>query len=647
MPIPSVSRTSHFAQFATSSRLLACLVTEGLMSAYVLTYPSHLSSDVTALCIVVFEHAVRFGLKDIHSIVPLKNLPIVELSCSENGLHKVKLLDPMDMLPAIYTLCTDDVSENLLWLGQDHVNWKKTTYDLIQAQVPGMSNYELCGRIDGSKLWTSFAVTINVDKHLMSQISMELTSSIINQKYIYDHPKPLPTFQSPPIEWEQLILEGHATHPMHKARYTVPPMPVISGDEYDLSNPRIRAVAVPRASVNLRGDFEELTEPLVKALFDNSTETSLPDPNEYVLMPIHELQLPNIHHYFSNVVVLPPNISVPAKALTSLRSIVVEDVLPEHSLKLCLGMKISSALRTITPYTTYFGPGFSKNVVPKLTINKDVLQIERELASACYKHDDFNVAKHCSAVVREAFENTCAKRGEQVVVCAALVEKCQNAESNKSLVEHVWGLDTDEKKEEFLDRYIRLSLEAFLPPCLHNGVAFEAHGQNTLARFDSKTKKLIGFIVRDFGGIKGHQETLRKSCGVELDVIPDSCVEANELDEVYKLLYHTLIFGHLHRLIRVLGMHYNGKGWAMLRQHLTKMIPESHPMYTAWLRKQELPGKCLMQMKIDELYRDYIYRNIPNLILYEPQQHVLEDVPIPNGTKGGYLSSANLNSQSV
>jgi hypothetical protein len=70
------------------------------------------------------------------------------------------------------------------------------------------------------------------------------------------------------------------------------------------------------------------------------------------------------------------------------------------------------------------------------------------------------------------------------------------------------------------------------------------------------------------------------------------------------LLYHTLIFGHLNRLIRVLGMHYNGKGWAMLRQHLMRMIPESHPMYTAWLRQPEIPGKCLMQMKIDELYRD-------------------------------------------
>jgi siderophore synthetase component len=237
---------------------------------------------------------------------------------------------------------------------------------------------------------------------------------------------------------------------MHKARYTVPPMPVITGDVYDLANPTIRVVAVPRSSMKLRGDFESLLQPLLKAMFHNSLD--IPDTSEYVLVPVHELQLPNINHFFGDIIVLPSNISTAAEALTSLRSIVVRDALPEFSLKLCLGMKVSSALRTITPFTTYFGPGFSKNVVPKLTMDSSVLQIERELASACYEHNDFNVAKHCSCVVREAFENTSEERGERVIVCAALVEKCQSPDSNTSLVEHVWGLDSDVKKVEFLDR---------------------------------------------------------------------------------------------------------------------------------------------------------------------------------------------------
>ncbi|KAG0172258.1 hypothetical protein DFQ29_008467, partial [Apophysomyces sp. BC1021] len=168
--------------------------------------------------------------------------------------------------------------------------------------------------------------------------------------------------------------------------------------------------------------------------------------------------------------------------------------------------------------------------------------------------------------------------------------------------------------------YIETALQAFLPPCLINGVAFEAHGQNTLARFDKKTGELKGFVIRDFGGIKVHRETLKKSCGAELDVLPDSCVVAETRDESYKLLYHTLIHSHLQRLIRVLDLHYNGKGWELLRGHMSRMIPKDHSMWTVFMESTKVPGKCLVRMKIEELYRDYIYRPVPNVIHYRPQE---------------------------
>lgn len=111
MPIPRFSKAHHFSQFATSSRLLSCLVTEGLASAYVMTLPSHPVEELKALCIIVYEHSVHFEAGDIHSVVLLKGIPITETSTSANGLCKVKLLDPMDMLPAIYTLKYGKCSE--------------------------------------------------------------------------------------------------------------------------------------------------------------------------------------------------------------------------------------------------------------------------------------------------------------------------------------------------------------------------------------------------------------------------------------------------------------------------------------------------------------------------------------------------------
>jgi hypothetical protein len=115
MPIPSVSKISHFAQFATSSRLLSCLVTEGLLSAYILPMPSHSVDQLKALCVIIYDHVSFFRSSDIHSVIPLKEIPVLETSVSSNSLYKVKLLDPMDMLPAIYTLTSRMSSEVRKW----------------------------------------------------------------------------------------------------------------------------------------------------------------------------------------------------------------------------------------------------------------------------------------------------------------------------------------------------------------------------------------------------------------------------------------------------------------------------------------------------------------------------------------------------
>lgn len=388
---------------------------------------------------------------------------------------------------------------------------------------------------------------------------------------------------------------------MHKARKSFPPMPPIKPGQSSLVTPSLRVIAVPKGSMKLRGDFEQYAVPLMRAMQVDPAEYP-----EHVLVPVHELQIPNIQQKFPDAVILSERHSITAQSLTSIRSVALPDVLKGLSLKLCLGIKVSSALRTITPFTTHFGPGFSADVVPCLTYDPNYLTIERELASAVYKHPDFDVAKHCSAVFREAFEYQ-EDNQDAIIVTAALVEKIQRPDTDVSLAEHVWKLDTEEKRAQFLDRYIEVALKAFVPPCLENGVAFEAHGQNTLARFDRNTGELKGFVIRDFGGVKVHGETLEKSCGAKLDVIPDSCVVAETLDEVYKLLYHTLFHSQFQRLIRVLGMHHNGRGWQMVRKHMEAMIPKDHPMYTFFMKNTKVPGKCLVRMKIEELYRDVSY----------------------------------------
>jgi hypothetical protein len=105
-----------------------------------------------------------------------------------------------------------------------------------------------------------------------------------------------------------------------------------------------------------------------------------------------------------------------------------------------------------------------------------------------------------------------------------------------------------------------------------------------LARFDSVSTELKGFIIRDMSGFKVHLETLTATTGVrvEEDMIPPrQCVST--LDDLYAQMYHNAINNHLQPLIRVLGLHYNGHGWQILRQQLRNNIPADHPLFSAWL----------------------------------------------------------------
>lgn len=197
--------------------------------------------------------------------------------------------------------------------------------------------------------------------------------------------------------------------------------------------------------------------------------------------------------------------------------------------------------------------------------------------------------------------------------------------------------------------YIRLACEALVPPLVHNGVALEAHAQNVLARFDVRTGQLLGFVVRDLGGLRIYPPTLNKSTGVDFEFLPGHCIATDTLEEIYPKFYHTLVHNHLQRLIRVLGMHYDGRGWIMLRQYLGEVIPSDHELRKLWLSEESttVAGKCLMRMRLQGVYRDVssfirwgfafsfcsmthrillqmVYNPFPNLIQFRPDTDARE-----------------------
>ncbi|KAJ7164010.1 IucC family-domain-containing protein [Mycena crocata] len=608
------------AAFGVAARMLSCLVTESLARGIYLKLADGL--DATGICVVLLadvsaspppDIATAYTLKNILAIIPLRHVPVFKHDGTDPRGQEIGLLDPMDMLPLVFEFTTDADQPN------EHATLATAVLKAVTGPGWDLSGATLVPSRSPLPLWEAFGRSMKIQETILKDITDEFESSVLWQKHSFEHPPQAPQFSSPSIDWEQSIVEGHPTHPMHKTRMFLPPIHDVVPGSYDLYHTKLRFVAVARENLKITNDFEKYTAPLIAAASAAAGE-ELPVPADFVVVPVHELQTAHIQAKFPDAVVFPPKFYLPILGQQSIRSVVVPNAYHELSLKLGVGIKLTSAVRTISPASAYLGPRFSAQVVPALTMDRNIITVARELASVVHTHPEGEIAKHCAAIIREAHENTSEERGERLIVCTSLVEKGHAGEGGHLYaVIRVFELDTEEKRVAWFDKFVKLFFEAFLPPVLHNGVAFECHPQNCVARFDLKTKELLGFIIRDFGGLRVHRESLRASTGVELDFLEGHSIIAEDTDDVYARMYHTVMHNHLQQLTRVLGLHYSGVGWEIVRKHLRAVIPREHALYNAWLapEKKTFPGKCFMRMRCEGMYRFHLHAPFPNLILYE------------------------------
>ncbi|KAA1467571.1 hypothetical protein DENSPDRAFT_769364 [Dentipellis sp. KUC8613] len=612
------------AAFAVTSRLLSSIVTESLLPA---VYVEVSSPRASGLCVILSRQETGadsqldrpLRSEDVLAIVPLHDAPVLKDS-SIGPAKRIWLVDPLDMLPSVYYPLGPGVTGAVE---------PDTFIDVIRGGLASPSwgfdsDLSYTQTLDPLHWWNKFAETVHLSEDLRANLAEELASSLLWQNVAYRKDLRAPTLFSSPIDWEQSIIEGHPTHPMHRARCTLPPLPSIDPETRDWYRTRIRFVRLRRQSLDTLGEFEEQVLELARIAAQKCGRPVPEVSAESTLMPVYDLQIANIREKFPDAEVLDEDLFVGALGQASIRTVVIPEI-PQLAVKLAVGIKVSSALRTISHFTANLGPRFSSELLPKLSIDPTILHIEREVASAVYTRDpsgntvDPDIAKHFTAVMRQQYV---PGEDEAVIICAALMEwGHKGVASGVPLVVHLFDLNTEEKRKAFFDEYARLLIDAVLPPMLHNGLAFEAHPQNTLLRVSRSTGKLLGFVLRDLGGLRVHPPTLRSSTGVEFEFLPDHCVVTASLQEASKKLYHTLIHNHLHRLSRILDVHYDGTAWEYVRKHMTRNIPRESWLWDVWMseRAKSVSGKCLMRMKIQGLYRDSVYEPFPNLIQYRPQ----------------------------
>lgn len=240
MPATTQSIDTHvYANFATASRLVSSLVSEGLYSAYFLpvaSTPQSCSSSLAPLLgiALLLRHApgherlepAAFS-SNVLLIAPLRSLPVLhpkEAIFSASGSRcfpRIELVDPWEMIaPHLFTLHKSIANggqklPNSTTVGNGHYH-EALIHAIAGASGTSADTIRIEHGLDAIQIWLTVASRqdLKVPSKLVEEVRLELQSSIDFQRYNYEHPKSLPTLESSSIEWEQCNFEGHPTHPV-------------------------------------------------------------------------------------------------------------------------------------------------------------------------------------------------------------------------------------------------------------------------------------------------------------------------------------------------------------------------------------------------------------------------------------------------
>lgn len=188
MPVPSNEhKNQHYASFATTSRLVACLTSESLVPVF---FVPSTEEDLEGLCLLLRPKTVqeeeeiptKVTANDILAVVPLRGLPIINNAsvATLNGVQcpRIDMVDGLDMHSHIYSI---DTSNNDSKGSVITDATKKTLLTILSST----SQFSLRDSYSAEDLWDRFATDLEVNGKLKEQIKQELASSIIFQSKLF------------------------------------------------------------------------------------------------------------------------------------------------------------------------------------------------------------------------------------------------------------------------------------------------------------------------------------------------------------------------------------------------------------------------------------------------------------------------------
>ncbi|KAF7713573.1 siderophore [Penicillium ucsense] len=415
--------------------------------------------------------------------------------------------------------------------------------------------------------------------------------------------------KSPMADWEQSVVTGHPTHPLHKTCFAQAPLkPVVPDDIPEMLSPEITFLSVPRSEMRVTGPFEQLLEPLFSSLEIPKSE----DPDR-ITVPCFTRQLPSILPLFPQARRLK---SVPncCRAQISMRSLSFKpEINFPHHIKMSLFVQITSGLRNVKPWGAVLGPVLGK-LLPNL-LPENVWMLE-EPASVTGAQEDFKDAGQISAVIRTLPKQLADNPNEVLIPGAGLYQKPFN--EDQTYMEILFGLDDLKKRQDWFRKYAALLFSALMPPLVRYGLGFESHLQNVLVRVNVKTKELTGFAIRDFEGTRIHYPTFLRS-GYELNELPAGSPHLSDTArKPWNKVHHSIIQDNVGPILHILGLEPHG-GWSIVREELERVLnpaedPDARGLWE-YFTQEKMSIPRFMGMRLIGRYVESHEIDVPNFIL--------------------------------
>jgi len=372
---------------------------------------------------------------------------------------------------------------------------------------------------------------------------------------------------------EQWSAVGHPYHPNHKTRLGMTPAEVLGFCPEFEPQVQVGLVAARRERTHCEtlpgepsGDlWLERHFPAQAAAWREALTEQGKDPGDYLALPVHPWQARHVipkrfaRSIAKGDLVPVPGQTIPCAPLVSVRTLVPSSAAEAPHLKLSLGVRLTSMVRTISPRSCEMGPRISQlllDLIARDAALSSSMQIQPEELGLYFASSDaaeLEDARYLSALLRRNPYQSCEP--DDFVIPTTAVTAASPMTGGPlflEISEAAAGTDAAAIRMRFAD-YAEALLRPLLTLYLRYGIGLEAHMQNTLALY-SRSGMHQGFIFRDFGGIRIHEPSLR-AAGLDLEVHPDRLTVVDDRGSVRGRLTAHALHRHLGYLISRICRH--------------------------------------------------------------------------------------------